>query len=219
MEYLSIGIYRYFDPGILNFGTLRRRRAGGFFFKMTLRVSGVREAIDELVVDAGVHAANAAGARARVAPRVLVQSLPGLAHSHEPTRERAVEGCEYCARRGNALADPSANATDPPADPSGTVPGLPCRQDIVARLQLPFLEAIADTYSELLDMVEARGLGGVDFVRRQIVNPMRECNARWRQALAAADSPPPSPAAGSAGLPDDDWTEEDGQVLDAMLRA
>jgi hypothetical protein len=168
--------------------------------------AAVRGAIDDLVVDAGVHAANAAGARARVAPRVLVQSLPGLSHSHEPTREAAVEGCEYCVRRGNALSGAPA------------VPGLPCRADIVARLQLPFLEAIADTYSELLDMVEAKGLGGVDFVRRQVVDPMRECNARWRQALAAADSPPPSPA-GSAGLPDDDWTEEDGHVLDAMLRA
>jgi len=135
-------------------------------------LSAARAAAEELVVGACLEGVNCAGVSARVPPRVVAQSVPGLAHSHEPTRLPAVPGCLFCARSGNALAEQH-------------VLGTPQRRDVVARLQMPILEGILGTYDALLDLLRDRKGIDVEDVRRELVDPLRAFLALCRRALEA----------------------------------
>lgn len=48
----------------------------------------------------------------RVNPAHLAQSVPGVAHAHEPTTD-VVEGCAFCARRGNVFGGGPSGASTP----------------------------------------------------------------------------------------------------------
>jgi len=162
----------------------------------------VRGAVEDLVTTMSVDACNLTGLRASVPPRVVAQSVPGLAHTHEPTRDASVPGCMFCARQGNALA-------------AALELGAPAQRDAIARFQMPLLDSIAATYDALLDMVAERGLGGVEAVRRDVVAPMRAFLRLWSEALAESPGAAAEPA--DAQIDEDGWDVHDSEVFERLL--
>jgi len=147
-------------------------------------------AAEECVIGAGVDVANRAGPACGVPPRVLAQSLPGLAHSHEPTTLPRVPGCLFCARSGNALAAGEGERGQTVAiQEERSIRALPRPdpRDAVARLQLPLLRATLAAYDALLDELRARGLDAaqVESVRAELVGPQREFLEHLERALGA----------------------------------
>jgi hypothetical protein len=65
---------------------------------------GVREALDNhLVLHAAEVVADIAG-RKKISPQYLALAVPGMCHTHVPSRKRKFSDCAFCTRRGNCFA-------------------------------------------------------------------------------------------------------------------
>ena len=165
---------------------------------------GIAREISAVLEDAGLRAVNEVAAARRCPARALVHTIPGLAHTHEPTTAQKVPGCAYCARAGNAFAvaresppppakrprqDPDAApaAQDPDAAAAGEAPPArpPPEEDVVGLLAVPFHRALIAAYDAILDRLAA-AQGDVEAVRLSIVAPLR----RYVDSLEAAAPPP-----------------------------
>jgi hypothetical protein len=70
---------------------------------------GVREAIDDHLVEcAAMVIADIAGQK-KISPQYLALAVPGMCHTHAPSKKRKFD-CAFCDRRGNCFADPDAEA-------------------------------------------------------------------------------------------------------------
>ena len=63
------------------------------------RVEALQSGVSECLI-------NAVARKHRVSPYHIALRVPGVCHDHTPTT-RLIDGCAYCRRRGNVLADPA----------------------------------------------------------------------------------------------------------------
>jgi len=61
------------------------------------------DAVDALLTEQAVTLVNSVARAKKVSPHHIALQVPGLCHAHGP-HPALVDGCAYCARRGNCFA-------------------------------------------------------------------------------------------------------------------
>ena len=79
----------------------------------------VRTTIDDHLVTYAAKIIATIATEKKISPQYLALAVPGVCHTHAPSKKRKFDDCAFCERRGNCFAadddDPDAS-TSPPGD-------------------------------------------------------------------------------------------------------
>lgn len=119
-------------------------------------------AVECLVSGHAEDCVRALAAARKLQPLHLALEVPGLCHTHNPSR-RLHADCAYCLRAGNVFSGTMEAS-------SAQGPHVP---DIVRRYQVPILELLVDFADELLDAVHSSKGVDVEDVRTETLDALR----------------------------------------------